>query len=130
MKELLKDKMQFHKGKSPWDYDRYFYPHQVPNRGGGTFTVELTLSPVVWLTTNNVDERYLRSILPKFADARLLYQWEKKDVDLDPNGRPVVRGAIRCQIWDLRKVFGITTPLVELLGNDHIWLQEQGIELD
>lgn len=130
MKKLLKDALRLHEKRSQWDYDRWFYPHEVPNRGGGTFTVELYVSPIMWLTTNNTDERYLRAILPNFSDARLLHQWERSNVDYGPNNRPVVRGVIKCQLWDLRKALGVDIPLRELLGQDCEWLEAEGVELD
>ena len=130
MEKLLRDAKQFHEKRNHWDNNYWFYPHEVPNRGGGTFIVELRLAPVVWLCTNNENERYLRTLLPKFADARLLYQWERADVDYDPNNRPVRRGIIKCQIWDLRKALDVATPLRELLGQDSEWLEAEGVDID
>lgn len=71
--------------------------------------------PVLVLSTNNPNERYLRRFLPTLSGAKRVYHKMYTDYDTDPYGRKVARGSISYDIWDLRSLFNVTKDISEFL---------------
>ena len=71
--------------------------------------------PVIVLSTNNVNERYLRRFLPTLKGAKRVYHKEYTDYDTDPYGNKVARGTISYDIWDLRSLFNVTEDISKFL---------------
>lgn len=72
-------------------------------------------NPTIVLSTQNENERRLRSILPRVDGAKCLYKKDKTWYKYDNYDRAIPCGSISLEIWDLRDVFGCHTPLGELL---------------
>lgn len=72
---------------------------QVPN-SGGTFICNKG-EKEIWLSTNNVCDRKLRSLLPTIKGAKLISSDVVADYKDDPNGNRIWCGAISCQKWDV-----------------------------
>lgn len=78
--------------------------------------------PVVELSTNNSDERYLRKLFPKLKGAKRIYRKTRTDYDEDPYGRKVQRGTISDEIWDLRAFVGNNEPLGKYLDYEQTYM--------
>lgn len=73
-------------------------------------TIATAQNPLLYITTNNPDERILRYILPHFKDARKINEIKVPNWDEDPYGRRVQRGTIIKQIWDFSGCFANCKP--------------------
>lgn len=71
--------------------------------------------PVLVLSTNNPNERYLRQFLPTLQGANRVFHKEYTDYDTDPYGNKVKCGTISYDIWDLRSLFNVTKDITEFL---------------
>lgn len=69
-------------------------------------TIATTEDPLLYLTTNNLNERILRQLLPNLKGAKKIKEIKKPNWDEDPYGRRFQRGTIIKQIWDLSGCFG------------------------
>lgn len=61
--------------------------------------------PIVHLTTNNTDERILKTHLHHLKGAKMVSSDTVPNWDEDPYGRRVQRGTINRQTWDLSGCF-------------------------
>lgn len=72
--------------------------------------------PVIVLSTNNTNERYLREFLPTLKGAKQVFYKVCDNYDEDPYGRKIKCGTYSYEIWDLRSLFDCTKDITEFLN--------------
>lgn len=72
--------------------------------------------PVIVLSTNNTNERYLREFLPALKGAKRVFHKVCNNYDEDPYGRKIKCGTYSYEIWDLRSLFDCTKDITDFLN--------------
>ena len=71
--------------------------------------------PVIVLSTNNTNERYLREFLPRLKGAKRVFHKVCDNYDEDPYGRKIKCGTYSYEIWDLRSLLTAQRILLNFL---------------
>lgn len=72
--------------------------------------------PVIVLSTNNINEIYLREFLPTLKGAKQVFHKVCGNYDEDPYGRKIKCGTYSYEIWDLRSLFDCTKDITDFLN--------------